>query len=109
MLNRIKLWPQQNSATNMSSSNCSLDQSLSFTSMQRVTPLNTSVGTSGIYDEEIKIAQDMAKPSDYFDEQELQPKVYPFKADEFGKLELPENVLTAKLVSLNNNSAGKTM
>ena len=49
----------------------------------------------------------MAKP-DFIDDQQWEEKVYPFKADEFGKLELPENVLKAKLVSLNNNSGGKT-
>ena len=32
-------------------------------------------------------------------------KVYPFKADEFGQLALPENVIKAKLVSLNNYGA----
>ena len=32
-------------------------------------------------------------------------KVYPFKADDFGQLVLPENVITAKLVSLNNYGA----
>ena len=47
----------------------------------------------------------MAKP-DFIDGQQWEEKVYPFKADEFGKLELPENVLKAKLVSLNNNSGG---
>lgn len=29
-------------------------------------------------------------------------KVYPFKAEEFGQLILPENVIKAKLVSLNS-------
>ena len=91
----------------MSSSNYSLDQSLSFTSTQKVASVNTSIGNaSGIYEEEMKIAQDMP-PSDLLDDQEIEPKVYPFKADEFGKLELPDNVLKAKLVSLNNNSTGK--
>ena len=32
-------------------------------------------------------------------------KVYPFKADEFGQLSLPENVVRAKLVSLNSYGA----
>ena len=38
-----------------------------------------SANTSGMSDEEFKVAQDLAKP-------EHEPKVYPFKTDEFGKL-----------------------
>ena len=47
----------------------------------------------------------MAKP-DFIADQADEDKVYPFKADEFGKLELPENVLQAKLVSLNDGNSG---
>lgn len=60
-----------------------------------------SANTSGMSDEEFKMPQDQATP-------EYEPRIYPFKTDEFGKLQLPENVLKAKLVSLNNNSAGNS-
>ena len=70
--------------------------------------MNTSGLTAGIgEEEELKLGQDMAAP-DFLEDEALEDKVYPFQADEFGKLELPENVLQAKLVSLNNNPGGGT-
>ena len=41
----------------------------------------------------------------YPDDKPWFDKVYPFKAEEFGQLALPENVIMAKLVSLNNYGA----
>ena len=56
-------------------------------------------------------SSDLLEPVSINDQQDFDPnknnepwfeKAYPFKAIEFGQLILPENVLKAKLVSLNN-------
>lgn len=90
------MYPQTTNNTSSSFNESSENRSGNEFSIQKF----VSANTSGMSDEEFKMAQDLAKP-------ENEPKVYPFKTDEFGKLQLPENVLKAKLVSLNNNSAGK--
>ena len=97
IINRIKMYPQQSNSTSNSFNESSENRSGNEFSIQKF----ISANTSGMSDEEFKIAQDLAKP-------EHEPKVYPFKTDEFGKLQLPENVLKAKLVSLNNSPAGET-
>ena len=61
--------------------------------------MNDSNLTRPIIDNDDQMENEESKEAAWFE------KAYPFKADDFGQLVLPENVIKAKLVSLNSYGA----
>ena len=61
--------------------------------------MNESNLTRPIIDNDDQMEHEESKEAAWFE------KAYPFKADDFGQLVLPENVIKAKLVSLNSYGA----
>jgi hypothetical protein len=60
------------------------------------------------FSKEAKIILDEGNQSTQEDLATIQ-KVYPYKAEEFGKLNLPENVIKAKLVTMNSGISAAMM
>lgn len=123
ILSRIKLWPpQQHSSINDddSRSSSTLNAGVGYFNSNASNNLNedlssqpscalpsfgaNSINANLALDSHInqKTAEE-SKDKAWFD------RAYPFKADDFGQLVLPENVLHAKLVSLNNYGASLPM
>ena len=124
ILNRIKLWPPQKSQSAAHDDSSQINAALSSTisnlnsineesSLASHTLPSFGAGNSSTFNNQLEesiplrttidgrdqVPPEESKEAAWFE------KAYPFKADDFGQLVLPENVIKAKLVSLNNYGA----